>query len=140
MLRKRREINNFRKSDRRYLELQGEYNELKEKAQSTFAQIQSLADDFPDEEERKTQLGILDDSMTQLTELLKLSEQEVDLYAGSKFPEFKQRYPGIFKMFLKGEVDDKAFTHVLDTLTLLEQGQITLEQGKEMGWRRFHNV
>lgn len=140
MLRKRREIDNFRKKDRKYLELKSEYDELKEKAQSTFAQIQSLADDFPDEEERKNQLGVLDDSMTQLTELLKLQEQEIDVYAGSKFPEFKQRYPGIFKMFLKGDVDNNAFTHVLDTLTLLEQGQITLEQGKEMGWQRFHNA
>lgn len=140
MVRKRKEIGNFTKKDKKYQRLKKEYEEYKERAQSTFAQIQSLADDFPDEQERATQLGILDDTMSQLNELLKMSEEEIDLYAGSKFPEFKRRYPGIFKMFLKGDVDNNAFNHALDTLTLLEQGQISLEQGKQMGYNRFHGV
>jgi len=135
----RRSIDQFRRTDRQYREHLDEHAELKSDLQSTFAQIQSLADDFPDEEERKVQLGVLDQAMTQLSELIKLNEEETSEYAGSKFLEFKTRYPGIFKMFLKGDIDQQAFDHVLDTLTLLEQGQISLEEGKEMGYYAFAN-
>tara|TARA_R100001163_G_C5068192_1_gene208146 strand:+ start:6150 stop:6560 length:411 start_codon:yes stop_codon:yes gene_type:complete len=134
----RKEIDKFRMKDKKYHELNDEHSDLKTELQSNFAKIQSLADDFPDEEERKQQLGLLDETMTQLSELIKMNEEEIDLYAGNKFPEFKRRYPGIFKMFLKGNIDNSAFTHVLDTLTLVEEGQISLETGKEMGYHRFH--
>lgn len=138
ILRMRKEVNQFRQHDKRYQELMSEHGEIKDSLQQTFQKIQSLADDFPDEEERKQMLGTLDETMTQLSELIKMNEEEIDNYVSQKFEQFKSRYPGIFKMFLKGEVDNDALTHVLNTLTLLEQGQITLEQGKEMGYHRFH--
>lgn len=134
----RKEINQFRQEDQRYQELSVEHQEIKDSLQQTFRRIQNLENDFPDEKERNEMLGTLDETMTQLSELIKMSEEEIDNYVSQKFEQFKSRYPTIFKMFLKGDVDNEALSHVLDTLTLLEQGQITLEQGKEMGYHRFH--
>jgi hypothetical protein len=136
IIRKRKEIDQFRRSDRQYLELNTEHTELKDRLKDTFAQIQSLATDFPDETERRSQLGVLDETMTQLSELIKMNEQEIDVYVGTKFSDFKARYPGMLKLFLSGDYDQDAFIHALDTVTLLEQGKINLEQGKEMGFHR----
>jgi hypothetical protein len=139
ILKKRKEIDQFRKRDKIYLKFSKEHQDLKDQIQCTFAQIQRLSDDFPDEQERNAQLTILDDSMTQLSELIKMNEQETEEHCAKKFPEFHRRYPGIFKMFISGNVDTTALNHVLDTLTMVERGQITIEQGKEMGYQRFMN-
>jgi hypothetical protein len=139
IIRKRKEVEQFRKNDRKYLEFLSEHTELKDRLKSTFAQIQSLATDFPDQDERATQLGVLDETMTQLSELIKMNEQETDEYVGTQFTEFKSRYPGMLKLFLSGDYDHDAFINALDTLTLLEQGKINLEQGKEMGYHRYGN-
>lgn len=139
ILRKRKEVDQFRHNDRKYREMLSEHAELKDRLKSTFAQIQSLATDFPNEAERATQLGVLDETMTQLSELIKMNEQETDQYVGTKFSDFKARYAGMLKMFLTGDYDQAAFIHALDTLTLLEQGKINLEEGKEMGYHRFAN-
>ena len=139
IIRQRRDVDQFRANDAKYLEYKADHTELKDNLKSTFAQIQSLAVDFPDETERQAQLGVLDETMTQLTELIKMNEQETDIYVGTKFREFKARYPGMLKLFLSGDYDNDAFVNALDTLTLLEQGKINLEQGKEMGYRRYGN-
>lgn len=139
ILKKRKEIDQFRKRDRTYIKFIREHQELKDQIQKTFAQIQTLGDEFPDEQERNGQLTILDDSMSQLSELIKINEQETEEHCAKKFPEFHRRYPGIFKMFISGKVDTAALNHCLDTLTMVERGQITIEQGKEIGYQRFMN-
>jgi hypothetical protein len=139
ILRQRKIVDKFRRDDSKYVEFLTEHTELKDRLKSTFAQIQSLATDFPDQAERTVQLGVLDETMTQLSELIKMNEQETDEYVGTQFREFKSRYPGMLKLFLSGDYDQTAFIHALDTLTLLEQGKINLEQGKEMGYHRYGN-
>ena len=137
IIRKRKEVDQFRQNDRQYLDLIADHADLKSRAKDAFEQIQRLAEYFPDEAERRTQLGVLDETMTQLSELIKMNEQETDIYVTGKFTDFKSRYPGMLKLFLSGDYDNEAFIHALDTVTLLEQGRINLEQGKEMGFHRY---
>lgn len=139
MLRMKKEINTFGKNDKRYNEFVKEHNEYKEALRETYAKIKNLGEEYPNEEERNSIFATLDENMSHLSELIKLNEQETDEYLDNKFNEFKNRYPIIFKRFLQNDLDTAALTHALDTLNLLEQGNITREQGNQMGYEKFHN-
>lgn len=139
ILNMKKEINTFAKKDVRYIELTAEHKELKSGLRETYAKLEKLGVDFPNEDERNEMFKTLDENMTHLSELIKLNEQETEEYLNSKFEDFKNRYPTIFKRFLDNDLDGQALTHALDTLTLLERGQITREQGNEMGYTKFHS-
>lgn len=137
ILRNKRLVDTFRQEDEKYLKMKTEHSELRAKINQTFAQIKNLEQDYPEEEERSKVFATLDDTMTQLSELIKMTEQEIDEYCLEKFPNFKAKYPTIFKLFLEGNVQPRTLNHVLDTLTKVEEGQISLERGKEIGYRRY---
>lgn len=139
ILRMRKEINEVIESDPRCQEYSEELEGQSQDITDTFKRIQNLDEDFEDPTERSEMLMTLNQTMEDLNKLNKLTQEDYEKYLGERFSEFKDRYPGLFKMFLNSKnIDNDALNHCLDTFTLLERGAISIEQGKEMGWNRFH--
>lgn len=51
---------------------------------------------------------------------------------------FNQERPELFSGMLFEMYSTEVLCHVLDTYTMFEKGQISEEQGKEMGYNKFH--
>lgn len=136
----RKEINKFLGDDHRCKEFREELDEQSQDITDTFNKIQNLDHDFEDPTERSEMLMTLNQTMEDLNKLNKQVQEEFESYVTQSrdFSQFKERYPGLFKMFLKGDINNNALNHCLDTFTLLENGAISYEQGKEIGWNKFH--
>lgn len=138
----RKELNEKINQDSQCREYIEELDSQSSDISQTFNKIQSLEEDFPDETERGEMMMTLNETMEDLNKLNKLTQEDYEDYIcqTEKFKKFKERYPGLFKMFLSGNVNDSALNHCLNTFSLYETGSISIEQGKEMGWRKFHNL
>ena len=139
ILRIRKEINHLIRTDPVCKEFIEELDMQSQDISDTFKKIQSLDEDFDDQQERNEMLMTLNQCMEDLNKLNKLTQEDYENHVGERFNEFKERYPGLFKMFLKGDVNNDALNHCLDTFSLLEGGSISFEKGKEMGWNKFHH-
>lgn len=138
ILQMRTKINGFRQEDPIYLEYQRKMKEQTNRVNQLFYQIQHLGDHISDQTERNEVFGALDEALTHLTELSKLTKAECDYYVRQQIPELNDRYGKIFEMFLEDKVDSQALHHALDHYILLQSGQIDEEKVKESAWKKFH--
>jgi len=138
ILRWKKEIDSYRECDdraRRYLEtLEEQSTDIRENVEK-MGQLDAL---FPDDDERAEIFMMMNEEMEELNRVNKELKAEYLEYMKQAFPEFSGRYLGIFEMFVDGKkVDGRALTHCLDTFTRYENGDISLEQGKTVGYQQF---
>lgn len=139
ILKMRKEINNVISNDKQCIEFKKELASQSKDITDTFKMIQALDEEFEDPKERTEMMMELNITMEDLNKLNKKTQEEYENHVSGlrTFKNFKERYPGLFKMFLAGDVNNEALNHCLDTFTLLENGAISAEQGKEMGWNKY---
>jgi len=126
ILTQKQAIDNFRENDPvandLFRDLQLQTQEIKE----TFAKVRAAS-------EHPEIFSALNENMEELNKLNKICKKEYESLMSDKFADFKNRYPTLFDKFINNDMDDNILNHVLDTYTMVEQGQINSRQGRNMG-------
>lgn len=92
--------------------------------------------------EKQTILNTINIELETLNNTFKETQNDYSHYIATnnqKYQIFKDRYPGLFEKFINNDMDNAVLLHCLDTFNLVQSGEITLENGKEMGYHKYHS-
>jgi DNA repair ATPase RecN len=143
ILKLKKQMDKIQSTDPKCVEALKDIHEQQTQIDDLTTELKHLNELFEDINERTKMLMMINENLEQLRNLNKLTKTDYLHYMSNYNPEiqeFRSRYTGLFEKFAMGDINQDALAHCLDTFTLMEQGEITEEQGKEMGYFKFHAV
>lgn len=135
------QIDNMKNSDHKCRSLYTLYSAQKSELEQLRIDQKDVETNIDDPIEKREIYNIVNTKIENLEKEIKDTKTKLETYLANKnniFKDFYRNRIGLFEGILYDTLDNSALTHCLDTYDLLEKGEINVEQGKEIGYKKFH--